>query len=244
MSHHYIQFKDVKFSYPRGPEVLHGIDFRITHGEHVALLGLNGSGKSTLLLQINGLLMPSHGEVVIGDIPVTKKTLPMIRRTVGMVFQNSDDMLFMPTIGEDVAFGPRNMRLPEEEVRRRVDGALAAVGLEGMADRPAFSLSGGQRRAAAIASVLSMEPNILVLDEPSANLDARARRQLIDILKQFRHTILLATHDIDMALELCPRSLVMEAGRIVKDAPTPSVVERQELVGYATLQPSERVSLN
>ncbi len=220
MSHHYIQFNDVRFSYPRGGEVLHGIDFRITHGEHVALLGLNGSGKSTLLLQINGLLMPTSGSVVVGDIPVTKKTFRLVRQTVGMVFQNPDDMLFMPTIGEDVAFGPRNMGLPEDEVRRRTDGALQAVGLEGMGDRPAFTLSGGQRRAAAIASVLSMEPDILVLDEPSANLDARARRQLIDILKQFRHTILLATHDTDMALELCPRSIVLESGKIVADSET------------------------
>ncbi len=220
MSHHYIQFKDVSFAYPGGPEVLHGIDFRITHGEHVALLGLNGSGKSTMLLQINGLLMPSHGEVVIGDVPVTKKTLRLVRQTVGMVFQNSDDMLFMPTVAEDVAFGPRNMGLPEEEIDRRVRGALEAVGLAGLGDRPAFTLSGGQRRAAAIAAVLSMEPSILVLDEPSANLDARARRQLIDILKRFSHTVLLATHDTDMALELCPRSLVIDDGRIVADAGT------------------------
>ena len=220
MSHHYIQFKDVRYAYPRGSEVLHGINFRITHGEHVALLGLNGSGKSTLLLQINGLLMPTSGQVIIGDIPVTRKTLRIVRQTVGMVFQNSDDMLFMPTIGEDIAFGPRNMGLPDEEVTRRVNGALDAVGLTGLGDRPAFTLSGGQRRAAAIASVLSMEPNILVLDEPSANLDARARRQLIDILKQFHHTILLATHDTDMALELCPRSIVLYSGKIAADPPT------------------------
>lgn len=223
MSHHYIQFKDVHFSYPRGAEVLHGINFRITHGEHVALLGLNGSGKSTLLLQINGLLMPTQGEVIVGDIPVTPNTLRIVRQTVGMVFQNSDDMLFMPTIREDVEFGPRNMGLPEEEIRRRCDGALDAVGLLKMADRPAFSLSGGQRRAAAIASVLSMEPDILVLDEPSANLDARARRQLIDIVARFRHTVLLATHDTEMALELCPRSLVIDDGRIIADAPTPEL---------------------
>lgn len=223
MSHHYIEFKNVSFSYPHGPEVLHDIDFRITHGEHVALLGLNGSGKSTLMLQINGLLMPTRGEVVIGDIPVCRKTLKLVRQTVGMVFQNPDDMLFMPTIGEDVAFGPRNMRLPEAEVRRRVQQALHAVGLEGLDDRPAFTLSGGQRRAAAIASVLSMEPSILVLDEPSANLDAKARRQLIDILKKFGHTIFLATHDTDMALELCSSGIVLDAGRVVADAATASL---------------------
>lgn len=244
MSHHYIQFKDVHFSYSRGPEVLCGIDFRITHGEHVALLGLNGSGKSTLLLQINGLLMPMRGEVVIGDIPVTKKTLRIVRQTVGMVFQNSDDMLFMPTIGEDVGFGPRNMGLPEEEVKRRVDGALDAVGLSGLGDRPAFSLSGGQRRAAAIASVLSMEPDILVLDEPSANLDARARRQLIEILKKFRHTILLATHDTDMALELCQRSLVIEAGKIIGDAPTMSLAVAPESPAVSLFRTSEAPVFN
>ena len=220
MSHHYIQFDHVSFSYPRSPEVLHDVSFRITHGEHVALLGLNGSGKSTLLLHVNGLLAPSCGKVVIGDIPVCGKTLGLVRQTVGMVFQNPDDMLFMPTIGEDVAFGPRNMKLPEEEVHRRVREALLAVGLDGMERRPAFTLSGGQRRAAAIASVLSMEPSILVLDEPSANLDAKARRQLIDILRNFRHTIFLATHDTDMAFELCPRSLLLDAGRIAADAPT------------------------
>lgn len=230
MSHHYIQFNDVHFSYKKGDEeVLKGITFRITHGEHVALLGLNGSGKSTLLLQIDGLLMPTSGNVVIGDVPVTEKTLPLVRQTVGMIFQNPDDMLFMPTVGEDVAFGPRNMKLPEEEVNRRVKGALSAVGLEGCEDRPAFTLSGGQRRAAAIACVLSMEPNILVLDEPSANLDMLARRQLINILKNFSHTILLATHDFDMALELCPRSLVIADGRIVRDCDTVTAVESQEI---------------
>lgn len=226
MSHHYLQFERVSFSYPRSPKVLHEVSFRINHGDHVALLGLNGSGKSTLLLQTNGLLLPSEGRVVVGDIPVEKKTLPLIRQTIGMVFQNSDDMLFMPTVGEDVAFGPKNMKLPDEEVKRRVDCALDAVGLVGFENRASFTLSGGQRRAAAIASVLSMEPSILVLDEPSANLDARARRQLMDILDSFRHTFLLATHDLDMALELCPRALLMHEGRLIMDAPTPEVISK------------------
>lgn len=224
MSHHYIQFNDVRFAYPGGPEILHGITCRVTHGEHVALLGLNGSGKSTMLLQTNGLLMPTSGEVVIGDVPVVKKTLGIIRQTVGMVFQNPDDMLFMPTIGEDIAFGPINMNLPEQEVCRRVQTSLRQVDLQGMENRPAFTLSGGQRRAAAIASVFSMEPSILVLDEPSANLDARARRQLIDILKKFSHTVIVATHDIEMALELCPRSIVLDAGNIIADGATSEVV--------------------
>lgn len=218
MSHHYIQFKNVSFSYSQGGEVLHDISFRINHGEHVALLGLNGSGKSTLMLHINGLLMPTRGEVIIGDIPVTKKTLRIVRQTVGFVFQNSDDMLFMPTIGEDVAFGPKNMGLPDEEVKRRVRESLASVGLEGMEDRPAFTLSGGQRKAASIAAVISMQPSILVLDEPSASLDAKARGQLIEILRQFRHTIVMATHDLELAAELCQRQITLDEGRIVDDS--------------------------
>lgn len=217
MSHHYIQFKDVSFSYPNGEEVLHGLNFRINHGEHVALLGLNGSGKSTLLLHINGLLMPRKGEVIIGDIPVTKKTLPLIRQTVGMVFQNADDMLFMPTIGEDVAFGPKNMGLPEPEVERRVKSSLESVGLSGFEERPPFTLSGGQRKAASIAAVLSMEPSILVLDEPSASLDSKAREHLISILKAFRHTVVLATHDLELAKKICDRAITLEEGRIKSD---------------------------
>lgn len=233
MSHHYIEFQDVRYKYPHGQEALKGISFRISHGEHVALLGLNGSGKSTLLLQINGLLLPTEGNVIIGDIPVEKKTLKLVRQSVGMVFQNADDMLFMPTIGEDVAFGPRNMGLPEDEVKRRVSEALNSVGLENMENRSATTLSGGQRRAAAIACVLSMEPNILVLDEPSANLDAKARRQLIEIIKNFKHTVLLATHDTDMALELCPRAIVMQSGKIIADAPTQEFVITSEFANFA-----------
>lgn len=223
MSHHFVRFSDVHYSYPDGTEALRGVSFCVTHGERVALLGLNGCGKSTLLLHTNGLLLPTQGEVNIGDVPVTRKTLPAVRRTVGMVFQNPDDMLFMPTVYDDVAFGPRNMKLPETEVDRRVRDALSAVGLAGCDDKPAFRLSGGQRRSAAIASVLSMEPDILVLDEPTSNLDLRARRNLIDLLKTFSHTIILATHDLDMALELCPRTLLMRDGLIAADGPTPAL---------------------
>lgn len=225
MSHHFVRFSDVHYSYPDGTEALKGVSFTITHGERVAILGLNGCGKSTLLLHTNGLLLPSEGEVNVGDVPVTKKTLPVVRRAVGMVFQNPDDMLFMPTVYDDVAFGPRNMKLPEKEVERRVRGALEAVGLSGCDDKAAYQLSGGQRRSAAIASVLSMEPNILVLDEPSSNLDLKARRNLIDLLKTFHHTIIVATHDIEMAQELCPRSLLMQDGRIISDAPTQEIIQ-------------------
>ncbi len=219
MSHHYVRFENLSFSYPKGGLVLDGINCEITHGEKVALLGLNGSGKSTFLLQINGLLLPSSGQVVVGGTPVTRKTAPAIRERVGLIFQNPDDMLFMPTIGEDVAFGLRNMRLPEDVVSERVKAALADVGLSDLADRPPMTLSGGQRRAAAIATVLSMQPDILLLDEPSANLDAAAVRRLVDILSRFKHTVVLATHDIELGRILTPRAILLDKGKILFDGP-------------------------
>lgn len=227
MSHHYIQFKDVDYSYPGGKKALDGVSFRINHGEKVALLGVNGAGKSTLLLHTNGLLLPQRGEVNVGDVPVGKKTLPIVRQNVGMVFQNPDDQLFMSTVEEDVAFGPANMGLPDEEIRRRVSSALRAVGAEDLANRSPWQLSGGQKRRVAIATVLSMEPNILVLDEPTSNLDWSARRQLIGLLKGFDHTILVATHDLAMVNELCGRILVIDHGRIIADS-DPGILERDE----------------
>lgn len=217
MSHHYIQFEDVKYAYPNGTQALDGVTFRISHGEHVALLGPNGSGKSTLLLHTNGLLLPDSGRVVVGDVPVTRKTAPMVRQRVGLVFQNPDDMLFMPTIADDVAFGPRNMKLPEEEVERRVVKALGEVGLLEKRDRPSFRLSGGERHAAAIAAVLSMEPDILVLDEPTANLDCEATERLIHILDNFMHTIIMATHDMEAARRVCHRAITIRDGRLESD---------------------------
>ncbi|MDE7342495.1 MAG: energy-coupling factor ABC transporter ATP-binding protein [Muribaculaceae bacterium] len=230
MSHHYIRFTDVHFSYPDGFEALRGVSFLLTHGERVALLGRNGAGKSTLLLLTNGLLLPSRGEVNIGDVPVGKKTLPIVRQSVGMVFQNPDDQLFMPTVEEDVAFGPLNMKLPPEEVERRVGMALDAVGASDLRKRSAMQLSGGQRRRVAIATVLSMEPSILVLDEPTSNLDFSARRDLIEVLKDFTHTQLIATHDLDMVRELCPRSIVIDKGRVVADGETTAILADQKVL--------------
>lgn len=224
MSHHYIKFSNVSYRYPDGTEALKDVSFTITHGERVALLGLNGSGKSTLLLHTNGLLLPSQGTVDIGGIPVEKKTLGNIRRSVGMVFQNPDDMLFMPTIYEDVAFGPRNMGLSEEAVSIKVEQALRAVGQPEIGSRCATELSGGQRRSAAIASVLSMEPDILVLDEPSANLDGKARRNLFEILSYFSHTILLATHDLSLAAAVCDRAILLDNGKIETDGTVEDVL--------------------
>lgn len=233
MSHHFIRFTDVKYTYPGGTKALDGVSFLISHGEKVALLGLNGAGKSTLLLLSNGLLLPDSGEVDVGDVPVCKGTMKLIRQSVGLVFQNPDDQLFMPTIEDDVAFGPHNMGLPESEVERRVEAALEGVGISDLRKRPPFQLSGGQRKAASIATVLSMEPSILVLDEPTASLDMTARRRVINLLKSFRHTMLIATHDMEMALELCPRAMLMSEGIIIADGPTKEIVGDADLLTEA-----------
>lgn len=220
MSHHYLLFNDVHYRYPNGHEALCGVSFRITHGEKVALVGANGAGKSTLLLHTNGLLMPSGGEVVMGGIALTRRTLPLVRQSVGLVFQDSDNQLFMPTVEEDVAFGPSNMRLEPREIERRVAEALDAVGALHLRKSSPFQLSGGEKKRVAIATVLSMEPSVLVMDEPTSNLDPRARRQIIDLIRRFSHTTLIATHDMEMVGELCDRTIVMKQGRIVADGST------------------------
>ena len=220
MSHHYLRFDDVHYRYPNGYEALCGVSFCITHGEKVALVGANGAGKSTLLLHTNGLLIPSQGEVVMGGIKLTRRTLPLVRQSVGLVFQDSDNQLFMPTVEEDVAFGPANMRLEPEEIRRRVTEALDAVGALDLREASPFRLSGGQKKRVAIATVLAMEPSVLVMDEPTSNLDPRARRQIIDLIRRFGHTTLIATHDMEMVLDLCDRTIVMKQGRIVADGST------------------------
>lgn len=236
MSHHYLRFDDVHYSYPNGYEALRGVSFCITHGEKVALIGANGAGKSTLLLHTNGLLMPTQGSVVMGGVTLTRKTLPFVRQAVGLVFQDSDNQLFMPTVGEDVAFGPSNMRLTHEEIEMRVAGALEAVGASALRDASPRQLSGGQKRSVSIATVLSMGPSVLVMDEPTSNLDPRARRQVVDLIRRFRHTTLIATHDMEMVLELCPRTLVMKDGAIVADGSTAQVFNDLDLLAACGLE--------
>ncbi|MEZ3549800.1 MAG: energy-coupling factor ABC transporter ATP-binding protein [Muribaculaceae bacterium] len=226
MSHHFIEFKNVHYKYSNGYEALRGISFRITHGEKVALLGLNGAGKSTILLHTNGLILPTSGEVNIGGIPVAKKTSVAVRRAVGMLFQNPDDQLFMPTVEEDVAFGPLNMGLEQQEVERRVRIALERVGMEGLGKRAPFQLSGGQKKSIALATILSMEPDILVMDEPTSELDLVARRKVADVISSFDHTCLIATHDLELAKELCRRSILVEHGKVILDGATEEVVEQ------------------
>lgn len=236
MSHHLVETLDLSFSYPDSPPALKHVSLRITHGESVAVIGGNGAGKSTLLLHLNGLLTPSSGQVRIGEIPVTPKTAGRIREHVGMVFQQADDQLFMPTVREDVAFGPLNMNLPEQEIELRVNQALQDVHAEHLADKMTHHLSGGEKRAVSIATVLSMTPDILVLDEPSANLDPASRRSLIRLLQQFSHTKIIATHDLDMVMELCSRCIVMKEGSILADGPTTDIFADQALLEEARLE--------
>ena len=236
MSHHIIEARDLVFTYPDGTRALDGVSFRITHGEAVAVVGANGAGKSTLLSHLNGVLTPTAGTVRIGDYPLKKETLPRIRRSVGMVFQDPDDQLFMPTVFDDVAFGPLNMGLPADEVEARVTAALATVGATDLRDRPPYRLSGGQKRAVAIAAVLAMAPDVLVMDEPSAGLDPLARRKLIELLGAFSHTRIIATHDLDLVLDLCERTIVLKDGHVIADGRTADIFRDDELLAQSRLE--------
>ena len=236
MSHHIIELKDVTYTYPDQTQALRGLSVRIIHGESVAIVGANGSGKTTLLSHLIGLLLPASGSVNIGGYPVTKQTLPHIRRSVGMVFQNSDDQLFMPTVYDDVAFGPLNLGLPPDEVASRVTAALTTVGALHLKDRPPYRLSGGQKRSVAIAAVLAMEPSVLIMDEPTAGLDPLSRRQLINLLRTFEHTKIIATHDLDLVLDLCARTIVISAGTMLADGATLDIFNNRELLDQAHLE--------
>lgn len=230
MSHHRVELNDVRFRYPDGTEALRGVSFRITHGESVAIVGCNGAGKSTLLQHLNGYLAPTSGEVRVGDVPLTRGTAAAIRRAVGIVFQDPDDQLFMASVFDDVAFGPLNLGLPEADVERRAVAALERVGMANLRDRPPHKLSAGEKRAVAIATVLAMEPDILVMDEPSSYLDPRARRRLIDLLRSFEHTKIIASHDLELVVEVCMRVIVLDAGRVVADGPAADILNDEALM--------------
>ena len=236
MSHHFVEVKNLRHAYPDGTIALRDVSFRITHGESVAIIGANGAGKSTLLLHLNGCLEATSGQIRIGDSLLSHGTLPGIRRTVGMVFQYPDDQLFMPTVFEDVAFGPLNLGLPDNEVDRRVTEALEQVGAGHLRTKPPYRLSGGEKKRVAIATVLAMSPDILVMDEPTSGLDPFARRQLMSLLRAFKHTKIFTSHDLDMVADLCHRTIVLHEGEIKADGPTGEIFNNDELLAACRLE--------
>jgi len=230
-----IELRGVAYAYPDGTEALRGIDLAVRRGEKVGFIGPNGAGKSTLLLHFNGVRR-GRGEVRILGERVEERTLRRIRERVGLVFQDPEDQLFCPTVFEDVAFGPLNWRYPKEEIRERVGQALGRVGMEGSEERSAFHLSGGEKRRIALATVLSLDPEILVLDEPSGGLDPRARRNLIDLLRTFDTTLVVATHDLDLVFDLCERTVVLHGGRVAADGETERILRDGALLGRYGLE--------
>jgi len=232
MHHNPISIENLSYTYPDGIQALRGINLQVKATEKVAIVGANGSGKSTLLLHLNGILMPQKGEIVIGERRVSQKNLVAIRNFVGVVFQNPDDQLFMPTVWEDVAFGLMNMGMRGKDLEIKVAESLVAVGLDldKYRQRQSQNLSGGEKKRVAIAGVLAMQPQVLVFDEPSSQLDPRSRRQLIQLLQTLPETQLIATHDLDLVLELCDRTVVLSEGEVVYDGKTKQVLSDREFL--------------
>lgn len=232
-----LEVDGLAFSYPDGHAALLGADLLMREGEKVALLGPNGAGKTTLAHHLNGILEAHAGAIAVDGLRVEDATLPEVRRRVGLVFQDPDDQLFMPTVAEDVAFGPANLGVRGTALETRVEEALGSVGAGDLASRAPHHLSGGEKRRVALATVLAMEPVLLVLDEPTSGLDPAGRRELIDLLSELAVAQLVITHDLPFALELCPRSVIMDGGRVVADGAT------GDLLADRTLLESHRLEL-
>lgn len=232
-----IEIEGLGYTYPDGYQALREVSLFVNAGEAVAFIGPNGAGKSTLLLHLNGLLRSNSGTVRVLGLPVESRNLKWIRSKVGLVFQDPEDQLFSPTIFDDVAFGPLTLGYPEEEVRRRVQQALGQVGMSGSAHRSPYHLSVGEKKRIAIATVLSMDLEILVLDEPTSNLDPRGRWELIELLRQLPLTKVIASHDLEMVRALCERSILLDAGRVVADDLTPHILSNLHLLASHGLAP-------
>ncbi|MEZ5380431.1 MAG: ABC transporter ATP-binding protein [Microthrixaceae bacterium] len=230
-----LRVSNLHYSYPDGRSALHGVTLRVDDGERVAILGPNGAGKTTLMLHLNGILTPASGSVEVGGLPVTPANLREIRRRVGLVFQDPDDQLFMARVADDVAFGPANLGFSGEDLAVRTLNALEQVGMSAERDSAPHHLSFGQRRRVALATVLAMDPRLLVLDEPTSNLDPAARRELAELLVASQLSTLIVTHDLLYALELCPRSVVMCEGRVLADGPTAELLADDELMRASRL---------
>jgi len=233
--HHSIEIDQLSFMYPDGHRALQDISLHIQPCEKVALVGPNGAGKSTLILHLNGILV-GKGSITVAGLPVVKENLGKVRARVGLVFQNPDDQLFSPTVYDDVAFGPLYQGLRSESVRERVDQALQVVNMASYAERVSHHLSMGEKKRIAIATVLSMEPEVLVLDEPTAGLDPRARRSLIHLLDELPITMLVSTHDMLMAREIFPRMVIMDEGRIIADGLTVDLMQDEALLNAHGLE--------
>lgn len=231
-----LKISGLRFTYPGGQEALTGMDLAIEAGQRVALLGPNGAGKTTFALHLNGIKRADEGTIHIGDLPLSDATLPEIRRLVGLVFQDANDQLFMPSVAEDVAFGPANLGLTGDELDERVAEALGSVGASDLAGRAPHHLSGGEKRRAALAGVLAMRPGMLVLDEPTSGLDPAGRRELISLLQGLPMTQLIITHDLPLALELCDQAVIIDQGTVVAVGPTVDILTQPELLAAHRLE--------
>lgn len=230
MSHIHISVSDLSFGYDKNQKILDQINFEAGEKESIGIIGANGVGKTTLLKLLVGLNTDFQGTIQVEGIPVEKKMLNQVREKIGYVFQDSDSQLFLSTVYDDVAFAPRNYGLPKNEVESRVNAALKAVNIEHLKDKQIYKMSGGEKKLASIATILSMTPDIILMDEPSIALDPKNRRNLIHILNEFEHLKIIASHDLDMILDTCERTILMSNGRIVKDGETKNILTDKKLL--------------
>lgn len=236
MSHIHINVENLSFAYEKEQPILKNITFDARENDSIGIIGANGVGKSTLLKLLVGLNLNYEGSIRVEDVPVQKNTLNIIRERIGYVFQDSDNQLFMTNVYEDIAFAPRNYGLPEEEVKKRVENALNMVHIENLKNKKIYKLSGGEKKLASIATIFSMTPDIILMDEPSIALDPKNRRNLIKILNEFQHLKIIASHDLDMILETCNRTILMADGKIIKDGNTKDILTDKELLEANNLE--------